>query len=53
MKMNDNNKIVIPESTKEDAGTYECIANNSMGISTSALIRVQVLCECSFFTYFK
>lgn len=43
MKMNDENKIAISEASQIDAGNYECIANNSLGISTSAIIRVQVL----------
>ncbi|KAG8192925.1 hypothetical protein JTE90_025633 [Oedothorax gibbosus] len=43
MKLRDENKIVISEADRSHAGSYECIANNSLGISTSAIIRVQVL----------
>jgi hypothetical protein len=43
MKMNDQNKIMISEASQKDAGNYECIANNSLGVSTTAVIRVQVL----------
>lgn len=46
MKLRDENKIVISEADRSHAGSYECIANNSLGISTSAIIRVQVLCKC-------
>lgn len=53
MKMNDENKINIAEASKVDAGNYECIANNSLGISTSAVIRVQVLCMCNLNNHVK
>lgn len=42
-KMREDNKIMISEANRSHAGSYECIANNSMGIFTSAIIRVQVL----------
>ncbi|GFS96711.1 receptor-type tyrosine-protein phosphatase S [Nephila pilipes] len=43
IKVREENKIVISEADRSHAGTYECIANNSLGIFTSAIIRVQVL----------
>nr|XP_042903541.1 roundabout homolog 1 isoform X2 [Parasteatoda tepidariorum] len=41
-KVREENKIVISEANRSHAGSYECIANNSLGIFTSAIIRVQV-----------
>ncbi|XP_055943882.1 roundabout homolog 1-like isoform X1 [Argiope bruennichi] len=43
IKVREGNKIVISEADRSHAGSYECIANNSLGIFTSAIIRVQVL----------
>ncbi|GFR14713.1 receptor-type tyrosine-protein phosphatase S [Trichonephila clavata] len=43
IKVREVNKIVISEADRNHAGSYECIANNSLGIFTSAIIRVQVL----------
>ncbi|GFY39753.1 receptor-type tyrosine-protein phosphatase S [Trichonephila inaurata madagascariensis] len=43
IKVREVNKIMISEADRNHAGSYECIANNSLGIFTSAIIRVQVL----------
>ncbi|GFU47229.1 neural cell adhesion molecule 1 [Trichonephila clavipes] len=43
IKVREVNKILISEADRNHAGSYECIANNSLGIFTSAIIRVQVL----------
>lgn len=39
----DNEKIFIPEASRSHAGSYECTANNSLGISTTFEIKVEVL----------
>ncbi|GIX89119.1 hemicentin-1 [Caerostris darwini] len=43
IKVREGNKILISEADRSHAGSYECIANNSLGIFTSTIIRVQVL----------
>ncbi|XP_035223315.1 neural cell adhesion molecule 1-like isoform X2 [Stegodyphus dumicola] len=42
-QVREKNRIVISEANRSHAGSYECVASNSLGISTSAIIRVQVL----------